>query len=67
MDGKCGVGKTFFISNCLMEKIQQEIRAISRYEGIIYMLLYGIKDIIQIEHKNVKTILVANEDKMAKI
>lgn len=57
MDGKWGVGKTFFIRNSLKGKIQEEIKETSKYKGILYMSLYGIKDITQIENKIMYSII----------
>lgn len=60
MDGKWGAGKTFFIKNGLKGIIQEEIKEISRYKDIIYMSLYGIKDIKQIENKIIYSIIENN-------
>lgn len=57
IDGKWGVGKTFFIKNSLKVKLQKEIKETNRYKGIIYMSLYGIKDIIQLENKIIYSII----------
>lgn len=60
IDGVWGVGKTFFIKNMLKEKIQKEIKGIARYKGIIYMSLYGIKDLAQLEYKLIYSIIENN-------
>ena len=60
MDGKWGAGKTFFIKNSLKGIIQEEIKETSRYKDIIYMSLYGIKDIKQIENKIIYSIIENN-------
>lgn len=57
IDGKWGVGKTFFIKNSLKVKLQKEIKKTCRYKGIIYMSLYGIKDITQLENKIIYSIM----------
>ena len=57
IDGKWGVGKTFFIKNSLKVKLQKEIKKTCRYKGIIYMSLYGIKDITQLENKIIYSII----------
>lgn len=57
IDGKWGVGKTFFIKNSLKVKLQKEIKETCRYKGIIYMSLYGIKDITQLENKIIYSII----------
>ncbi len=72
MDGKWGVGKTFFIRNSLKGKIQEEIKETSKYKGILYMSLYGIKDITQIENKIMysiieNSILNSNENKTSRM
>lgn len=60
MDGKWGSGKTFFIQNSLKRIIQEEIKETSRYKDIIYISLYGIKDIKQIENKIIYSIIENN-------
>lgn len=72
IDGKWGVGKTFFIKNSLKVKLQKEIKGTCRYKGIIYMSLYGIKDITQLENKIIYSIiengiLINNERKTSKM
>lgn len=72
IDGKWGVGKTFFIKNSLKVKLQKEIKETCRYKGIIYMSLYGIKDITQLENKIIYSIiengiLINNERKTSKM
>lgn len=60
IDGKWGVGKTFFVKNSLKGIIQEEIKEASRYKNTIYMSLYGIKDIKQIENKIIYSIIENN-------
>lgn len=72
MDGRWGVGKTFFIRNSLKGKIQEEIKETSKYKGILYMSLYGIKDITQIENKIMyyiieNSILNSNRNKISRM
>lgn len=57
INGKWGVGKTFFINNRLKGKLQQEIKQTSQYKDIVYISLYGIKDIAQLENRIMYSII----------
>ena len=57
IDGKWGVGKTFFVKNTLETKLQKEIKKFGRYKGIIYISLCGIRYINQLENARRKPTL----------
>lgn len=60
INGKWGAGKKFFVKNSLKTNVQKEINKTSRYKGIIYISLYGIKDLTQLENKLIYSIIENN-------
>ena len=70
IDGKWGVGKTFFVKNTLETKLQKEIKKFGRYKGIIYISLCGIRYINQLENKIIYSIIensILSKSRISKI
>lgn len=51
LDGEWGSGKTYFVENILLDKISKHIENSAKYKSIVYVSLYGIKNIQDVASK----------------